>query len=98
MATTLTTTELRAMSAQDLRRELQEHRQRAAKLRMDVEMKKEKDSAKCRRERRAVARIQTILDEKTRIAPGAGEKGKETLKKTAKPRTVRAPQTLPLAS
>lgn len=64
MATTLTTKELRAMQATDLRKELSEKQILLQKIRLGIELRKEKDTAKLKRERRQISRMQTILREK----------------------------------
>ena len=92
MATLLTTTELRNMTLEDLRHELQVHSAKAAKIRMDIELKKEKDTAKYRRERRAIARMQTVIAEKAAMKTAPEKMKKEELKKEPKTRTVRAPK------
>lgn len=86
MASALTPTELRKMTAEDLHNEIHEHRALAGKTRLDVELKKEKNAAKAKTQRRAVARMLTILGEKER-----GEDAKVELKKKSKTRTVPAP-------
>lgn len=57
-------TELLKMTAEDLRRDAKEKRASIGKLRLALEMKKEKDSAKLRRERRDLARVLTVVSMK----------------------------------
>ena len=64
MAKYATTTELRKMSAKDLQQEIREAKIEVAKLRMGVRLQKEKDTAKYEKERKQVARMETILSEK----------------------------------
>lgn len=85
MASILTTTELRKMTADDLRSEIREHRAAASKVRLDVELKKEKNAAKAKMQRRSIARMLTVLAEKEQ------EGGKLPLNKKSKTRTVPAP-------
>lgn len=65
MATTLTMEELRRMNTADLQREIRTHRQLCANMRLGIEIRKEKDTAKYRRERRTLARLLTVLEEKS---------------------------------
>lgn len=64
MSTHSTSTELRKMSAQELSREVAEKRNDLAKLKMNVRLNSEKDTAKLRKERRYVARILTAMNSK----------------------------------
>ncbi|PIR48411.1 50S ribosomal protein L29 [Candidatus Peregrinibacteria bacterium CG10_big_fil_rev_8_21_14_0_10_55_24] len=64
MATQLSMDELRNMNLTDLRREIREGSTLLAKLRLGIKMKKEKDTARYRREKRQLARMQTALTQK----------------------------------
>lgn len=64
MAKLISIIELRKMQPADLRKEIREQEGTVAKLRLGVEMKKEKDSAKYKREKVQLARMKTILTEK----------------------------------
>lgn len=64
MAKLVSIIELRKMQPADLRKEIREQEGTVAKLRLGVEMKKEKDSAKYKREKVQLARMKTILTEK----------------------------------
>lgn len=80
MAATLSITELRGMQVEDLRKEAAAKRTVIAKLKLGIEMQKEKDTAKLRRERRALARMETILGEKNQTNQ---KKQKKQLKKVS---------------
>jgi hypothetical protein len=60
--------ELRAMNLQDLAREIKVQTLLVEKLRIGVELRKEKDTAKLRRERRQLARMRTEWTRKTRAS------------------------------
>ncbi len=90
MATALTITELRKMTLEDLRREARELRTSVAKTRLDIELKKEKNAAKVRMQRRMLARMLTVLAEKV-SGSTPGEKAEKKLKTGQKTRTVPAP-------
>lgn len=81
MPTSSATGELRAMQMPDLVREIKAQTLLVEQIRLAVHMKKEKDTAKLRRERRVLARMQT---EWTR-------KNASQLQGAAKPSTVVAP-------
>jgi len=76
------------MSREDLMGELRTHQNIAAKLRMDIELKKEKNSAKYKAEKKQIARIQTVLAS----VPASQAAVQNELKKQPKTRTVRAPK------
>lgn len=61
MATIPTIKELRAMQAKDLQNEVAEYGRTLAKIRLDVALGAEKDTAKLRRTRKAIARMNTVL-------------------------------------
>ena len=96
MATTLTTKELRNMTREDLLKDLTAQRGLVARLNMGIRLQKEKDTAKYRREKRALARMMTILTEKNSSTPprkrgtpppveeGSGVEGKPALKKASR--------------
>ncbi len=56
--------DLLSMSVEDLQKELRTQRVAVAKLRIDVELRKEKDTARYRRERRHLALLETALSRK----------------------------------
>lgn len=68
MATLPTIKELRSMQVKDLLSEIAEHANALAKMRIDVALRSEKDTAKVRRLRRAIARMNTVLVEKSSSA------------------------------
>lgn len=80
MSAIATTTELRSMQIADLRHELAAHRAIVRKMRLGIHMSKEKDTAKYRREKKALARMTAVM----------GEKEKEALQKPKRPRRVPA--------
>ena len=85
MAHTLTITDLRNMQTNELERDLREKQLHVAKMRIDIDMQSHKDTAEFRREKKQVARILTVLNEKN--AGGKALKGSD---KTA---TLSAPAT-----
>lgn len=87
MAHRVTPTELRKMPLEELLKEIDEKRLLVAKMRLDVRMRTEKDTAKYRREKRAFAALLTILGEK-RLSEFS------QLKKEASPSTVPTPARL----
>jgi len=84
MAHASTITELRNMQASELEKDLQEKKLAVAKMRIDIDMRSQKDTAQYKKEKKQVARMQTVLTEKK-----ADGKGLKTAEKTA---TVRAPR------
>ena len=80
-------TEIRRMSVQELRKELQIKRAEAAKMRMGLVMQSEKNSGLYRAHKRDLARMTMVLREleKKPVAPKAELKtvAKETPKKTS---------------
>jgi len=87
--------ELMAMDRADLVREIRGQKLIVSKLHMGIVMKTEKDTAKYRRERRALARMNTALNAMMKAAPAAptSEKTeKAPLKKTTKKAKVSAPK------
>lgn len=65
--------ELRALSREELEREIQEKRFSVAKIRIAIRLQKEKDTARLRKERRTLARLSAVFKER--------EKGLEMGKK-----------------
>jgi ribosomal protein L29 len=63
MAKRITSTELRKMSAQDLRDDIRMTKVSIATLHIRVRLQKEKDTAKYKREKKNLARMQTVLSE-----------------------------------
>ncbi|MDB4978728.1 MAG: hypothetical protein JWM56_914 [Candidatus Peribacteria bacterium] len=92
MATYSSTAELRNMDLQDLLRDIRAHEATTAQRRLHIELKKEKNSALYRFERRYVARLKTIYAEKMTNKEISAPAAKEVLKPKAKTRTVRAPK------
>lgn len=84
MAAFSTITELRNMQASELEKDLQEKKGVVAKMRIDIDMRSQKDTAQYKKEKKQVARIQTVLSEKK--ADG------KALKTDGKKATVRAPR------
>ena len=78
MSSSITITELRSMSLPDLLREIRSQRSSVRKMRLQITMNTEKDTARYRREKKALARMLTVLT----------TKGKEPLKDSAKVATV----------
>ena len=79
MATVLTIKELRSMNAADLRTEIAEQERTLAKLKLVVADQTEKDTAKVRRLRRGIARMHTVLAQKSNsstVAAPASPKSK----------------------
>jgi ribosomal protein L29 len=66
--------ELRGMQASDLRKEIDEKRKSVAKMRLGLEMRSFKDSAVHRREKKEIARMLTVLNEKGEQATGNVDK------------------------
>lgn len=64
----LTVGELKNMTLEDLVREVSDQRMLVRKLRITISMNTEKDSAKYRREKRALARMLTVISAKRRTA------------------------------
>ena len=90
MSSLFTTKELSGMQTSDLQKEIRSQRSHVQKMRVQITMNTEKDTAKYRREKKALARMMTFLTAKK----GAeGEKGKEdALKTPAKNATISAPK------
>lgn len=93
MATHLSSKELRNMQMDDLRKEISEKRTVVAKLQIDVQMRSEKDTARFLREKKELARMLTIANEKSASADATADKPAPALKKSSKKATVPAPST-----
>ena len=90
MATKTTTTELRKMQAPDLLREVSAKRMEIAKVRMGVEMRQEKDTAKLSRDKKDLARLLTIARENS--LKTSQKSATIPLSKSAKSRTSSSPK------
>jgi ribosomal protein L29 len=66
MAKKTETTELRSMQIADLRKEVAAQKRNIAKLSLTIAMQTEKDTSKLRKERKQLARLQTVLTEKSK--------------------------------
>ena len=84
MSTLATITELQKMSAKELSSEIRAQQALVSKLRIEIELRKEKNSAKYRNERRQLARMETVLTQTMK------KKGEEPLKAAPKSATVSA--------
>ena len=65
---TLSIDELRGMPMSDLLRERSAGRMAVAKMRIGIELKKEKDTAAYKRAKRGLSRMETVLSEKSKSA------------------------------
>jgi ribosomal protein L29 len=63
MPKSVSATELRKMSASDLRKEIVTQRNEVAKMKLAVEARSQKDTAHFRSERRSLARLLTVLNQ-----------------------------------
>lgn len=104
MSTSSTTTELRRMTIQELRQEIALHTAEYGKMRMGIEMQKEKNHALYKSKRREIATMQTVLTEmeKNPVQPAKSSTTSEPVKelKTEKPKnkasqTVKKPVKVP---
>lgn len=86
MSTHLATKELRNMQMEDLRKEALEKQLIVAKMRVQIQMGKEKDTAKYLREKKDLARLLTIINESKQKEVVAAPK-----KLKRKPKTVKVP-------
>jgi ribosomal protein L29 len=84
MASTLSIIDLRKMQVSDLEKDLQEKKLAVAKTRLDIGMMSQKDTAIYKKEKKDIARMLTVINEKK----GEGM----TLKTEEKTATVRAPR------
>lgn len=83
MSSSVSITELRTMQVADLRKEIRTQRTEVQKMRIQITMNTEKDTAKYRREKRQLSRMLTVLTEKEKVT-------EETLKQKPKIATVSA--------
>ena len=88
MSSHASATELLKMTPKELGNEVMQQKMLVAKLKLGIAMGKEKDTARYRRERRQLARMQTALT----------MKDKEQLSEPSKARTVRASRSKKKAS
>ncbi len=94
MSTLATITELRAMQAADLRKEIRAQQSNVRKMRLQITMNTEKDTGRYRREKRQLARMMMALGEKVGTEPVKAKKTeKQTLKKTPAKATVSVSKT-----
>ena len=70
MSSTTTITELRTMQLPDLRTEIRSQQTHVQKMRLQITMNTEKDTARYRREKRQLARMMTVMTEKEKGAEG----------------------------
>lgn len=89
MATHLTTKDLRNMQTPELLKEIAEKRLIVAKMHIEIEMRSEKDTARFLREKKELARLLTVMNERPAEKAPAAPKA---LKKTKKTRTLPAPK------
>lgn len=82
MATFTSVTELKKMAPAELMKERDELAIQAAKMRLAIELGKEKNHAHYRRMRRQIARTETVL----------GESKRKSLKESAPKATISAPK------
>jgi len=68
MSSLVSIKELKNMPLEDLLREVKEQSAVIAKLRLGIKMNKEKDSAKYKREKKQLARMKTVLNEKEGVS------------------------------
>ncbi len=95
------TTELQRMTPDELRRDIAVHRIEYAKMRMGVEMQKEKNHALFKSKRKEIARMMTVLNMMKKVAPAVkapvapAAKTEKTEKKSsqAKKKSVQRPGT-----
>lgn len=88
MATPTTTAEFRKMQIADLRRDIAAKRNDIARRGLAVHMRSEKNTATYRFDKKELARMLTVLNEKQKNGEGEGK----TLKTAAKDSTVRSPR------
>ena len=82
MTAILSTTELRNMQEKDLQGEIMSQKALVAKLKMGIQLQKEKDSAKYQREKKTLARMETVLSEKTGRTRKTQKTGKNDMKQS----------------
>ena len=66
------------MQVADLRNEIRSHQTQVQKMRLQITMNTEKDTARYRREKRHLARMMTILTEKEASEKRESKEAKET--------------------
>jgi len=99
MSTVLSMTELKRMTADELRRELSRVRSDYAKLRLHVHAGSEKDHSKMRKMRSTIARMSMVCGQMPKQKGAEGTKGTEgtevkkrkTSKKTSAPSATSVP-------
>jgi ribosomal protein L29 len=81
--------ELRKMNIADLQREVRSLREICAKMRLGIQLQKEKDTAKYQRQRRTIPRLLTVLGEKSHPPSprlrraGKSRKSRKSLKRSS---------------
>ncbi len=88
MSKSVSTTELRTMSAADLRKEIDGQKMTVAKMKMAVDQRSHKDTAQFRREKKTLARLLTVLNQ---VDTDAEKKTIAPLKATKKASKLSAP-------
>ncbi|MSR67903.1 50S ribosomal protein L29 [Candidatus Peribacteria bacterium] len=88
MSTVASTTELQRMTPVELRQEIALHQSEYAKMRMGVEMQKEKNHALYKAKRREIARMKTVETGMKKSAPKVSAKTASQMKK----KTVKVPR------
>ncbi len=68
MSTTTSVAELQRMTPDELRREINLHRTEYAKMRMGIQMQKEKNHALFLSKRREIARMETVMTQMRAVA------------------------------
>ena len=96
--TTLTIEELRTMPLAELQRERTMRRMAVAKMRIGIELKKEKDTAAYRREKRVLAQMETVLTDKMQKNQTMQKKdSSESSASSASSSSKKSPKSLPKA-
>lgn len=92
MAHTTSTKELQKMNKSDLRKEIAQQEADVVKLRLGVKLGKEKNSAKYIAQKKQLARMKTVYNQKsaegTEVTEGAEEKKSEKTPRTKPKKTV----------
>ena len=83
MSTRLSTTELKRLTADELRREIAAKRLEVAKMRLGLELQKDKNHALYRRTRREIPRMLTVLAEVEKVKTG-DQTAKKSVESTSK--------------
>jgi ribosomal protein L29 len=89
MATHLSAKELRNMQTEELQKEVMSKKLLVSKMRIDVQIGSEKDTARFLREKKEFARLMTVLTERMKTEKKAAPAG---LKKVAKASKMSAPK------